>query len=150
MKRWLAGLAVIATAGCGSDNPIEPPQNTTHSIRLNVTWPLAAHPLIEAKFVYDGGPACAAAGTGSDSEFTAEFDSEGTVQFCFIDECVPGSRRSVYDQYYLREAYVWAINTETNRECMLPVGWVCQEGLQEVLIEVPDGSSNPACEVPAE
>ena len=149
MKRWLIGLVVIASAGCGSDNPVEP-ADSTHSIRLDVLWPLAAHPAIsDAQFFYGIGFGCNLSEDACANSFVSDFDSQGKVQVQFYDRCVPGELRSS-NVSVGGGTGVSAFNTVTSSDCVLPVSWVCQNGLQDVLIDAPEENADPACEVPTD
>jgi hypothetical protein len=41
-----------------------------------------------------------------------------------------------------------ALNTETDTHCQIPVDWICQAFLQQILVETPE--DDPDCQVTPE
>ena len=154
MRKWITGLALVALAGCG-DDPVEPVAKYEHSIRLEITWPLAAHPAIQdASFAtHSPGPGCFITFGACSDQSQWDFDSAGHVEVRFIDGCTAGEViSSSKDEVtgIISGAQVLAYNPVADDYCRLTLEYVCQEGLQQVLIEAPEDNDNPACERPAD
>jgi len=143
MKRWLIGLVLFAFAGCGGDDP--PPTGPVpnqRSIKLEITWPLATHPSMDTPQYWESqGSSCSGQWNcpGGGSRFFT-FDSEGVVLTSFMSSCTSGETNS--------NGYVMALNTETDTHCQIPVDWICQAFLQQILVETPE--DDPDCQVTPE
>ena len=153
MRKWLVGLLLVVFAGCGGD-PVEPVAKYEHSIRLEITWPLAAHSAVQdAKFATHSGIGCGVAEGACADQWVWDFDSAGHVEVRFIDGCTAGEVISSYtseDTGFIIGAFVSAYNSVADDYCRLTLEYVCQEGLQQVLIEAPEDNDNPACERPVD
>ena len=93
MTRWLAGLMLIASAGCGGDDPQGPPPVQMIEAVVVIDWPLAREPgFVDASWGFTEWPfpdSTSTFGSGS-------IPPSGMTEYRFDTECGPSGTATFF------------------------------------------------------